>query len=61
MTIESAHAHGYTRKLLLDGDTMTLEVMVKPDADLGDRFAAFDLDNQEMIQINGWLFTAHEE
>ena len=37
-----------------------LYVSAPADADLDDSFYAFDHDEQEMIQINGWLFEAVE-
>lgn len=56
MTDNIAILQGYTKEVLLDGSIYTLNALVKPDADLGDRFKAWDMDEQEFIWVNGWLF-----
>jgi hypothetical protein len=48
---------GYTRAVLAESDAVTLELLVKPETDFDDRFKAWDVDGQEFIRVNGWLFT----
>lgn len=48
---------GYTRSIMGDCDECTLCLLVKPEADLDGRFRAWDLDENEWIFVNGWLFT----
>lgn len=45
---------------LADADGFDLHISAHPDADLDGTFLAFDHDEQEMIKINGWLFTFDE-
>lgn len=42
----------------LIGDGGDLHVSVPPETDLDGQFVAFCHDEQEMIKVNGWLFTA---
>jgi len=39
-----------------DSDEYTLELWVKPDADLDGTFRAWDEDESEWLKVNGWLF-----
>lgn len=48
---------GFTREVHGSGGAHELFLLVKPDADLGDRFTAWDMDAQEFISVNGWLFS----
>lgn len=48
---------GYTRQVLATSERYDLHLLIKPDTDLDDTFKAFCTDDQEMISINGWLFT----
>lgn len=45
---------------MADAGGFDLHISVHPDADLDDTFLAFDHDEQEMIKINGWLFTLEQ-
>ncbi len=38
-------------------DCYDLHISVHPDTDMDGRFIAFDHDAQELIMVNGWLFT----
>ena len=38
-----------------------LHISHAPDADLDGTFTCFDHDEQEMIQVNGWLMEEYEE
>jgi hypothetical protein len=53
----SARAAGYTRAIVADSSHHTLNLLVKPDADLDGTFPAFCRDENEMLTVNGWLFT----
>jgi hypothetical protein len=39
----------------------TLELLIKPDADLDGTFPAFDRGENEMLSVNGWLFSISPE
>lgn len=47
---------GFTRHVYCDGGLVSFAALVKPDADLDGTFRAFDTDNQEWLNVNGWLF-----
>jgi hypothetical protein len=38
-------------------DCHDLHISADPDADMDGRFIAFNHDEQELIMVNGWLFT----
>jgi hypothetical protein len=49
---------GYTVEVVADsGQGIGLNLMIRPGTDLDDCFKAWDLDEQEFIRVNGWLFT----
>lgn len=58
--IRAAQAKGYTRHVWAEGGEFTLDLLVKPDADLDGTFRAYDLDEEEWIKVNGWLFTTSD-
>lgn len=63
MTITSdngAVMAGYTKEVLADSDAVQLHLLIKPETDLDGEFVAFCCDEQEMIRVNGWLFTFEE-
>jgi hypothetical protein len=60
MTDNVAVLDGFTKAILAESIHHTLYLLVKPDADLGERFKAWDMDEQEFIWVNGWLFTCEE-
>lgn len=39
------------------GGVYDIHISVEPDTDMDSTFLAFDHDEQEMIRLNGWLFT----
>lgn len=47
-------------ELELYSDGVDLHVSVAPGTDLDGTFLAFCHDEQEMIKVNGWLFTAED-
>lgn len=53
-TDNAAIALGYTRHVLIEGGCSGFAALIKPDTDLDDRFRAFDTDNQEWMNVNGW-------
>lgn len=53
----SAAAQGFTRPLMASAGAIDLSLLVRPDADLDDRFKAWDVDAQCFIHVNGWLFS----
>lgn len=57
MSDNTAILEGFTRDVMAFSDACDLHLLVKPDADLDDRFKAWDCDEQEWIRVNGWLFT----
>ena len=50
----------YTREVYAVCSMYELSLLVKPDADLDSEFVAWDLDEQEFINVNGWLFTIED-
>ena len=59
--IDQAKANGYTIPVFAEGDWYTLELLVKPTAALDEEFEAFDCEENQMVKVNGWLFTTHTE
>ena len=57
MTDNVAVLDGFTEEVQLESDRSVLFVLVKPGTDVGDRFKAWDTDEQEYITVNGWLFS----
>jgi hypothetical protein len=57
MTDNVAILEGYTREVIADCDACTLNLLVKPETDFDDAFRAWDMDDQQFIRVNGWLFT----
>lgn len=45
---------GYTQEIMCYTPHEDLHLLIKPDADLDDRFRAFCTDLQEYVFINGW-------
>jgi len=52
---------GFTVPVVAESTEYTLELLVQPDTDFGERFKAWDTDAQEFIWVNGWLFTVEEQ
>jgi hypothetical protein len=55
--IQAARAKGYTKHVEMENDDRSLDLLVKPDADLNGRFKAFCLDELEWIAVAGWQAT----
>lgn len=53
----AAVLEGYTREVVASYGADTLYLLVKPDAELGDTFKAWDMDAQCWVRVNGWLAT----
>ena len=61
MTDNVAILKGYTKEIIATNDHgLELFLLVQPDADLDDRFKAWDTDCQEFIRVNGWLFSIED-
>ncbi len=56
MTGNVAVLQGFTKEIVLESESLTLFLLVRPETDLGERFKAWDTDNQEFIRVSGWLF-----
>lgn len=56
----TARAAGYTREVLADCGQHTLSLLVMPGQDYDDTFKAWDLDEDEYVIVNGWLWTFEE-
>lgn len=48
---------GFTKEVMASAAGCDLHLFVKPDADLDDRFLAWDADVCEWVTVNGCLFT----
>ena len=51
----------YTQHIIVHGDGITLDLMVKPDTDFDDAFKAWDRDAEEYIMVAGWLVDEIED
>lgn len=56
-----ATLEGFTRAVVADSDAYTLFLLVRPDTDFGERFKAWDTDEQQWLFVNGWLFTVEDD
>jgi hypothetical protein len=57
MTDNVAILDGFTREVWGECSQFDGPFLIKPDTDLDDRFKAWDMDAQEYVFINGWLWT----
>ncbi len=57
MTDNIAVLQGFTKEVVIENESLTLFLLVRPETDLGGQFKAWDTDNQEFIRVNGWLFS----
>lgn len=55
-SIDAAHQLGYLEPVSVEGGVFSLNLLVKPNTDLAQSYFAFDCDENELIQVNGWLF-----
>ncbi len=53
-TANEAREQGFTRAVYIEGGCEGFEALIKPDTELDDRFRAFDTDNSEWMNVNGW-------
>ncbi len=60
-TEAAAMRAGYTRPVFLELGMSSFAALIEPDADLDDTFRAFDTDNSEWLDVNGWLLDNVEE
>jgi hypothetical protein len=51
---------GFTRHIYAISGEHELDLMVDPNADLDGTFKAWDVEFDEMLSVNGWLFTIEE-
>ena len=56
MSDNVAVLEGYTREVVATTADHDLFLLVKPDADLDGIFRAWDMDNQEWLLVNGWMY-----
>ena len=56
-----AIAAGFTRKVSAEHPNYSLDLLVKPDADLDGTFEAYCRDEGDIIDVNGWLFVIEPE
>lgn len=57
MTDNVAVLDGYTEEVSAFGGAYDLSLLIRPGTDLDATFKAWDMDNQEFIRVNGWLFS----
>ena len=61
MTDNVAVLKGYTVEIEAEnGQGLVLNLLVKPGTDYDDVFRAWDMNEQEFIRVNGWLFAIDE-
>jgi len=56
MTDNVAILQGYTKEIWAECSEYEGPFLVRPDADLDGTFRAWDMDLQEFVRINGWLW-----
>lgn len=57
---DEAIAKGFTQAFTAECDEYVLDILVKADTDLDGSFKAYDVDSQEFLKINGWLWSMFE-
>lgn len=59
MSTQDAKEAGYTEEYEAEsGDhSMSMTILVQPDTDLDGAFRAWDVDNAEFVNLNGWNWT----
>lgn len=61
MTDNVAVLDGFTEEVWASNDQgVDLYLLVKPGTDMDDSFKAWDMDAQEYIRVNGWLWSTHK-
>lgn len=60
-TDNEAVTSGYTRAVQIEIGDNSLVALIRPDTDLDSTFKAFDTDNQEWLNVNGWLISDVED
>lgn len=63
MLINSQRAaidQGFTREIFAISDQYDLSLLIAHDADLDGTFRAWDIDNGEWLNVNGWLFSIED-
>ena len=46
----------YTLEVQADGGDYVFSLLVMPDTDFDATFFGFDVDGEEMLAVNGWLY-----
>lgn len=57
MTDNVAILQGYTQEIWAECSEYAAPFLVRPDDDLDGTFRAWDIDMQEFVRINGWLWS----
>lgn len=57
MTDNVAILKGYTREVTADCPAYSLNLLVMPGQDYDDTFKAWDMDEQEWLLVDGWLWS----
>lgn len=60
MNNDTARSAGFTKHVIADCPEYTLNLLISPDTYYDNRFRAWDLDEQEWIAVNGWLFDIND-
>jgi hypothetical protein len=56
----TAHEQGFTKQVVADAPEYTLNLLICPGTDYDDRFRAWDMDEQEWLWVNGWMFDIND-
>jgi len=56
MSDNAAMLDGYIQEVHAFAGPVELYLLVKPGTDFDDTFRAWDMDAQEYIRVNGWMF-----
>jgi hypothetical protein len=52
---------GFTQEIVAAGGEYVLSLLVRPGTEFDGAFKAWDMDAQEFIRVNGWLFSIEEQ
>lgn len=61
MNNETARLQGFTKQVVADCGWYTLNLLVSPSTDYDLRFKAWDMNFQEWVWVNGWMFDCSDD
>jgi len=55
-TVEQVKAKGFTKEVFATNSQFDLNLMIMPSCDFDDVVKAWDIEVEEFIEVNAWLF-----